>query len=71
MEGYNHTTRPYWKIVTDASVSHEGLEIVSPVLKGQDGLNQLEKVLKALNQVELRLTKLAEFTFITTQATLL
>jgi len=51
VEGYNHTTRPYWKIVTDASVSHEGLEIVSPPLKGQDGLNQLKKVLEALNQV--------------------
>ena len=51
VEGYNHRTRPHWKIVTDCSVSYEGLEIVSPVLKGQDGFNQLEKVLKALNQV--------------------
>ncbi len=51
VEGYNHTTRSYWKIVIDTSVSYEGLEIVSPPLKGQDGFNQLEKVLKALNQV--------------------
>ena len=51
VESYNHITRPHWKIVTDSSVSYEGLETVSPPLKGQDGLNQLKKVLKALNQV--------------------
>ena len=57
VEGYNHTTRPHWKIVTDSSVRYEGLEIVSPPLKGQDGLNQLEKVLKALNQVGAKVDK--------------
>lgn len=42
-EMYNHTTRPYWKVVTDASVqdnrgrnSHSGAkacEVVSPVIR--------------------------------------
>ena len=51
VEGYNHMTRPHWKIVTDVSVSYEGLEIVSPILKGQEGLEELEKVLKGLSEV--------------------
>ena len=36
-EGYNHQTRPHWKIVTDASVSN-GYELVSPILEGDEGL---------------------------------
>lgn len=57
-EGYNHQTRRYWKIVTDASVSENinyrtydgnGGELVSPVLQGQAGLDELETVLNALN----------------------
>ena len=50
VEGYNHHTRPHWKIVTDASVNYEGLEIVSPILKGEEGLEELNKVLKGLNE---------------------
>ena len=37
IEGYNHTTRNHWKIVSDASVQG-GFEVVSPVLHGEDGL---------------------------------
>lgn len=51
VESYNHVTRPHWKIVTDGSVSYEGLEIVSPPLRGQEGLHQIRKVLEALNKV--------------------
>lgn len=47
IEGYNHSTRTHWKIVSDASVEG-GFEVVSPVLKGTDGLNELEKVCGAL-----------------------
>lgn len=50
-ELYSHDTRNHWKIVTDSSVTGNALELVSPILKGRDGLNQLEKVLKALNEV--------------------
>ena len=52
-EYYNHTTRAYWKIVGDGSVRGDhALELVSPVLKGDEGMAELKKVcevLKALN----------------------
>lgn len=47
-EGYNHTTRNYWKVITDSSC---GYEVVSPVLYGIEGLNELQKVCEALNEV--------------------
>lgn len=56
-EGYNHHTRNHWKLVTDSSVSFEGLEIVSPPLKGREGLKQLEVVLEVLNKYEARVDK--------------
>ncbi|SDX53839.1 amidoligase family protein [Hymenobacter psychrophilus] len=38
-EGYNHSTRPHWKIVSDGSLSGaDAFELVSPVLQGCDGL---------------------------------
>lgn len=54
VEGYNHTTRPYWKIVSDSSLHHHsGLtgEVVSPILQGNHGLAQLKKVCEALNSI--------------------
>tara|TARA_R100001440_G_scaffold19195_2_gene32447 strand:- start:18790 stop:19812 length:1023 start_codon:yes stop_codon:yes gene_type:complete len=45
-EGYNHTTRNHWKLVTDASC---GSELVSPVLQGSAGFRELKLVLQALN----------------------
>lgn len=45
IESYNHVTRAWWKIVTDASC---GYELVSPPLNGEDGMNQLKKVCDAL-----------------------
>lgn len=47
IEGYGHVTRPQWKIVPDSSVS-DGFEVVSPVLTGNDGLEQVRKVARAL-----------------------
>ena len=49
-EGYNHTTRSHWKIVTDGSLGDytRGIEIVSPVLQGQDGLDATRRVMEAL-----------------------
>jgi len=49
-EDYNHETRNHWKIVTDGSVSR-GWEIVSPILKGEEGIRQLEVVTRVLNQL--------------------
>lgn len=42
IEGYNHATRTNWKIVSDASVIG-GYELVSPVLKGERGLAEVNK----------------------------
>ena len=62
VEGYNHITRPHWKIVTDCSVNENsnqyarGLvgdnELVSPILYGENGFAQLKNILDTLNQLE-------------------
>jgi len=45
VESYNHTTRPHWKLVTDSSISgNDTFELVSPILVGEVGLRELEKV---------------------------
>lgn len=56
IEGYNHDTRTHWKIVSDASVDG-GFEVVSPVLKGRSGLDELEKVCNALVSAGARIRK--------------
>ena len=53
VERYNHTTRSHWKVTTDISVrgsEHTG-ELVSPILKGEDGMAQLEKVCEVMNRL--------------------
>lgn len=55
-ESYNHTTKPWWKIVQDSSLrDNEGrptriaCEVVSPVLDSEiDGFEQIEKVCNAV-----------------------
>lgn len=53
VEGYNHSTRRHWKIVTDGSLrGGQGFEVVSPVLKGEAGIAELtgpEALVKYLN----------------------
>ena len=46
VEGYNHTDHhDHWKLVTDGSLSgNQTFELVSPILSGEQGLEQLEKV---------------------------
>jgi len=39
---------PSWSLTTDGSVSGTGLEVVSPILSGSDGLQQTKAVLDAL-----------------------
>jgi hypothetical protein len=53
MEDYNHTTRTWWKIVPDGSVSGGG-ELVSPPLKGRDGKKQIKLACEALKEVGAR-----------------
>lgn len=51
---YTHEVTSTWKLVYDASVTStgtgigRGLELVSPILKGEEGLKDLEKALNAL-----------------------
>ena len=49
-EGYNHDTRSYWKMVSDSSVRGD-FELVSPVLRGEDGIHQARKVATALDDM--------------------
>jgi len=46
VEGYNHTdSTEHWKLVTDGSLTgNESFELVSPILHGEEGLKDLEKV---------------------------
>lgn len=54
-EDYNHRDCiSHWKVITDGSC---GLEIVSPILSGEDGLQQVEKVCKALNSLGAKVDK--------------
>lgn len=46
---YTHATTSYWKIVSDGSVTGaNGFELVSPVLRGLEGLADLERACRAL-----------------------
>jgi hypothetical protein len=53
-EDYNHHTRPHWKIVYDGSSDQE---LVSPILSGEDGLEQVRKVMEVLRNLECRVTR--------------
>lgn len=53
-EWYNHETKNYWKVITDSSA---GYEIVSPVLRGHDGLEQIKKVCEALQSIGCKVDK--------------
>lgn len=46
-EGYNHHTRTYWKVLTDASVMG-GCEVVTPPLRGEAGMTELRTAMAAL-----------------------
>jgi hypothetical protein len=62
VETWNHTTRTWWKITTDSSLNHDrGYEIVSPVLKGQDGIDEMCKVLKLIDDAGCTVTKKCGF----------
>lgn len=52
-EGYNHTTRGYWKLVSDGSLGdyRTGVEVVSPALRGAAGFAQVQKVCDTLSRL--------------------
>lgn len=56
VEGYNHTTRENWKLVTDGSLQgNNTFELVSPILVGEAGLKELEKVCWVLDLCDARI----------------
>lgn len=56
VEGYNHTDHAdHWKLVTDGSLcGNDTFELVSPILHGEQGLEELEKVCWVLDLCEVR-----------------
>ncbi len=49
VEGYNHQTRPYWKMTTDVTVS--GGELVSPIMAGDTAsLDEARDVLRIVKE---------------------
>jgi hypothetical protein len=54
--GYDHTTRPEWKVTTDSSLNSRNgsAEVVSPVLQHNDGLNEVRSVMKILRDAGAR-----------------
>ena len=58
VQGYNHNTANCWKLVTDGSVhGTEAWELVSPILQGLEGLNELEQVCTVLEQNRVKINK--------------
>ncbi len=57
--GYDHTTQPHWRTVSDGSLGdyHRGVEVVSPVLRGEEGLRQLRIVCDALLAARARVNR--------------
>lgn len=62
-EGYTHQVMACWKLVTDVSVNSSGtgvgrgLELVSPVLYGDEGLDELQIVMETLNSIGAQVDK--------------
>jgi len=48
--GYSHETRPSWKVVPDGSIGN-GWELVSPILHGLDGREQLKTAMRAVKEI--------------------
>lgn len=59
IEHLSHGTRTWWKIVTDSSIGDytRGREFVSPPLRGQDGLRQVEQVCQKLTALGCKVNK--------------
>lgn len=57
-ENYNHRDgMNHFKFVSDASLSSGGIECVSPVLNGKDGLAQLKTCCKTINKAQARVDR--------------
>lgn len=55
VEGYNHNTANHWKLVTDSSLSgNNSFELVSPILQGEAGIHELQKVCWVLDYCDVK-----------------
>lgn len=52
-ETYNHQTRRQWKLISDASSDRE---LVSPILRGEDGLRQVRDAMRVLRSLGCRVS---------------
>jgi hypothetical protein len=58
IEGYNHNTSNHWKIVTDGSLSgNNTFELVSPILTGEVGIQELQTVCRVLEECGAKVNK--------------
>ncbi|MDC7784780.1 amidoligase family protein [Rhodoplanes sp. TEM] len=55
-EQYNHQTRPHWKLTTDASLGPRSVEVVSPVLSGEEGIAEARRVVDAMREFGCRVS---------------
>lgn len=56
--GYTHNVTSSWKITTDSSITGaHSMEIVSPPMRGEDGLIQLKTVLETASQLGCKVNK--------------
>ena len=58
-ETYNHENRTWWKVIHDGSINPNNsrqteIEIVSPILKGNEGLEEVRKVCEIINTSEIK-----------------
>lgn len=62
-EGYNHNARNWWKLVTDNSLQNyvSGAELVSPILSGESGIEQVRKALRILISAGCRVNRRCGF----------
>lgn len=59
VQGYNHHISDVWKVITDSSIvgCSNGFELVSPVLSGNAGIEQVKKVCEALKTIGVKVNK--------------
>lgn len=57
-EGYNHEDKHYYKIVSDSSIQGvNSNEVVTPVLQGEQGMNDLKALCNSLVAIDARVNK--------------
>lgn len=58
VQSYGHDTSALWKIVIDSSIGgDESFELVSPILRGEEGLKELKKVCNVLKLAKAKINR--------------